>query len=430
LDRDQNDDRLERIIGQRLADGRCAGDAQCPDASIIAAYRERSLPREERAQCERHFAQCARCASALAALARIDDAIEHGGVAATRSAGNDSRVWWRLRGPLPLAAFAAIASFVIVVAIRTFSTPHQQRAVAARSELEAKSLAGSSAAAKSGSNALGSSNSVLAMNQPAPTMPASPPLRKSFATRVPPPPSEGTPMAQRYPPPPPEMASAAREQTPRSSRDKLKERHQRVVERDRQTAEVAAAPMAAPEASPAAAGTANGAFAGDIAGASATVAPSSAGVPSNVTGGGVGSRAAASGAASSTVSDMAAAIVGPMPGANANVVEPPDHTVVWMVGAHGAVSRYSVATGWVPQTSGVTADLSGGSAPSATTCWIVGRAGTILRTVDGERWTTVVAPVNADLIGVIARSASDATIVATGGRRFATSDGGATWRPM
>ncbi len=274
------------------------------------------------------------------------------------------------------------------------------------------------------------------MNQPAPAMPASPPLQKSIAASVPPPPFREGALNPR---------GAIKlylliwrqwggNKPPGLRATNSRQRHQRAVERDRQTAEGAAplaAPMAAAEAAPAAAGTANGAFAGGIAGAPATVAPSSAGAPSNLTGaGGVGSSAAASGAASSALSAMAAAIIGPMPSANAIVVEPPDHTVAWMVGAHGAISRYSAATGWVPQTSGVTADLSGGSAPSAATCWIVGRGGTILRTVDGEHWTSVAAPVNDDLTGVIASSASSATIFAAGGHRFATSDGGATWRPL
>jgi hypothetical protein len=537
LARDQKDDPLDGIIGQRRVDGRGAGDAQCPDASIIAAYRERSLPRDERARCERHFAQCARCASALAALARIDDAIEHGGVAATRSAGNDGRVGWRFRGPLPLAAFGAVAAIVIVVAIRTFSTPRGQIGVEARSELQAKSLAANAAptAAKPGINALGESNSLLAMNDAARAKIASPPLPKSFVPSVPPePPNMAASMAQRGQLLPPEAASMAREQASSSSPDDLKERNQRSLERRqvRQAAEVAsapAAPMAAPAdisvpsppalaasaasnavsapsreapalaaegSSAAAAGSsatfaapasvpaataadtaksvvapsppiANRAFAGAGATAPAvagfsTAAPATAaapiksgagalataGAPATGSGaaaaGGAGANGAAGvngsgagvggavvgGAASSALSAMAAAIIGPMPGANANVVEPPDHTVVWMVGAHGAISRYSVATGWVPQTSGVTADLSGGSAPSATACWIVGRAGTILRTVDGERWTTVVAPVSEDLSGVVASSASDATIFTASGRRFATSDGGATWRPL
>jgi hypothetical protein len=499
LAREQKGDRLERIIGQRLAAGRGAGDAQCPDASIIAAYRERSLPREQRAECERHFAQCARCGGALAALARVEDApaadlahvaVERRGVATATAAGGDRRAWWRLRGPLPLAAFGAAAAIVIIVAIRTFSAPHSQLAVEARSELQAKSLAANAAttAAKSsdgaalGSNSLGGSNALLAMNQPTRAESASPPpLQKSFALSVP----QQPPLAaasMRRQPPPPEVSSMARELAPGASHDELKERKASALERDKKTGEVAAAPaapiaapmlaaeasssataanssatFAAPVAVPTAPATASGAFAGSIAAAPAPAAPvalpaapsfaagssrsaGAAGGPAAVSGAAGGTAAAsgatvsggaaASGAASAPLSDMAAGVVGPKPGANAIVVEAPDHTVAWMVGAHGAISRYSAATGWVAKTSGVTADLSGGSAPSATACWIVGRAGTILRTVDGDNWTRVAAPVSADLSGVVASSASDATIFTARGRRFATSDGGATWRPL
>jgi hypothetical protein len=396
LARDQKGDRLERIIGQRLAAGRIAGDAQCPDASIIAAYRERLLPGDERADCERHFAQCARCANALAALARIDEAVEPGGAASAQAAAGDNRGWWRLRGPLPLAAFGAAAAILIVVAIRTFSAQRGPIGGEARSELQAKSLAGNVAptAAKPGTGALGGSNSLMVMNEPERVKPVSPPLPKSFAA------------SQRRSPA--EAGSESREKARSSSRDELAEKNTRALELEKQSAEVAAAPAvsAFSTASPAAAAPAAGAT--------------------------IGAGAAVSGRGRSALSDTAAAGVATMPGANAIVVEPPDHTatVVWMVGAHGAISRYSPATGWIPQTSGVTTDLTRGSAPSTTTCWVVGHGGTILRTVDGEHWTIVIAPVSDDLADVVASSATDATISAASGRRFSTSDGGATWRPL
>jgi hypothetical protein len=491
LARDRQGDRLERIIGQRLAAGREAGAAQCLDASIIAAYRERLLSRDERAECERHFAQCVRCGSALAALARIDetDAIEavaHGGATSAEATRSDRRAWWRLRGPLPIAAFGAAAAIVIVIAIRTFSTPRGPIEGEARSELQAKLLAANAAPTASkptsgalGSNALSGSNSLLAMNQPTQAQPASPPpLQKSYAASAPQPLSATESFAQRRVAPPPQPEPRAREQARSASRDELKDKKSRASELDKLSREVASAPTA-PAAAPApppplmisdatstgapatsretAAAPPNGAGvhgAPDLAAAAptaqaapASAAPSipTAGLPVTVGGFGTstapaaapanagataGAVAAGSGAASSALSYMAAAVVGPMPGANAIVVEPPDHTAVWMVGAHGAISRYSRATGWVPETSGVTADLTGGSAPSSATCWVVGRAGTILRTVDGQHWTTVVAPVNDDLTSVVASSASDATIFAAGGRRFATSDGGASWRPV
>ncbi|MGD0289531.1 MAG: zf-HC2 domain-containing protein [Candidatus Binataceae bacterium] len=413
---DQKGDRFQRIIGQRLAVGRVAGDARCPDASKLAAYRDRALAREERAQCERHFAQCARCGGALAALARIDDAVETGGAARTQAAREDNRGWSRLRTPIPIAVFAAVAAILIVVALRTFPTQRGLIDGEGRSELQTKSLASNAASATAkpvGGAALG--NSVMAMNEAARAKPE--PLRKSY--------DRAKVLA-----PPQAAGSLAREQARTLSRDELKEEKTRASELDKQKAESAGAAIGAIATAEAPAPPA----AAPVFAASAPAPPSPpaplvasgasiAGPPSSR-----GRREAAS--APLALVPAVPAAVGSTPGGNAILVEAPDRAPAWAVGAHGAISRYSPATGWVAQSSGVTADLTRGSAPSTTTCWVVGHGGTILRTVDGEHWTKVIAPVSDDFVDVVASSASDATIFAVGGRRFATSDGGATWRPL
>ena len=119
-----------------------------------------------------------------------------------------------------------------------------------------------------------------------------------------------------------------------------------------------------------------------------------------------------------------------LPGAAAVAVEPPDHSVVWMIGAHGAISRYSAGGTWSPQESDITTDLTAGSAVSRSVCWVVGRDGTILRTLDGVHWEKVASPTSADLVGVTSRSGNDATITASDRRTYTTSDGGASWRPQ
>jgi hypothetical protein len=145
----------------------------------------------------------------------------------------------------------------------------------------------------------------------------------------------------------------------------------------------------------------------------------------------LGSGASAAGAgAGAPVGAGTGSVVDASRGATAIAVQPPDHLVVWMVGPHGAISHYSRAAGWAPQASGVTVDLTAGSAPSTSICWIVGRAGTILRTLDGVRWSKIDAPVSDDLSSVIAGNATDATITAADGRRFSTSNGGVTWRRL
>jgi hypothetical protein len=106
-------------------------------------------------------------------------------------------------------------------------------------------------------------------------------------------------------------------------------------------------------------------------------------------------------------------------------------TVLWRLRAKGQIVR-SVDGGvtWVPQNSGVKAELLAGSAPSESVCWIVGRSGSILRTTDGGRhWNKVVSPMRGDVAGVQAADALTAEIFdAKKSSRFVTHDGGITWQ--
>jgi hypothetical protein len=105
-------------------------------------------------------------------------------------------------------------------------------------------------------------------------------------------------------------------------------------------------------------------------------------------------------------------------------------TVRWRVLSPGRIEQ-SVDSGvtWVPQNSGVKAELLAGSAPSEAVCWIVGRGGTILRTTDGGgHWNKVISPMGGDVAGVQAVDAMTAEIFAANRRvRFLTHDGGMTW---
>jgi photosystem II stability/assembly factor-like uncharacterized protein len=82
---------------------------------------------------------------------------------------------------------------------------------------------------------------------------------------------------------------------------------------------------------------------------------------------------------------------------------------------------------WHTQTSGVTAELLAGAAPSPATCWIVGAAGTVLLTTDGERWDRRPFPLAVDLVAVEASNARAATVTTRDGRRFDSIDGGLSW---
>jgi hypothetical protein len=116
---------------------------------------------------------------------------------------------------------------------------------------------------------------------------------------------------------------------------------------------------------------------------------------------------------------------------NATVILASNTTVRWRLLTAGRIER-SVDSGvtWLPQNSGVKAELLAGSAPSESVCWIVGRSGSILRTTDGGgHWNKVVSPMRGDVAGVQAADAMTAEIFdAKKSSRFVTHDGGVTWQ--
>ena len=114
-----------------------------------------------------------------------------------------------------------------------------------------------------------------------------------------------------------------------------------------------------------------------------------------------------------------------------SVVAAPGGKSLWRFGASGAVMHSSDAgRNWQPQSSGVTVDLTLGSAPSENVCWIAGAAGTLLFSKDGgKHWTVITTPIAGDLGGVSAADAKHASIWDAPHRVvYQTSDGGATWK--
>jgi len=109
----------------------------------------------------------------------------------------------------------------------------------------------------------------------------------------------------------------------------------------------------------------------------------------------------------------------------------PDPAVRWRIGPAGSIehSTNSGAT-WERLSSGVSDDLTAGSATSPITVWIVGRAGTVLLSTDGRQWRRVSFPERADLVTVRAEDALIASVTTADGRTFRTSDGGQTWPPL
>ncbi|MBI3760186.1 MAG: hypothetical protein HY269_10610, partial [Deltaproteobacteria bacterium] len=432
----------------RLEADRDASGEHCPDSSIISAYRDRGLGLHERAFWERHFAQCARCTGAIAALARIDDADNAGDAVEgdLRTAADERRVWWSLRGAFPVAAMSAAAAFAIVIAIRTIEYKHRSTVVADQAAENYSQLASKAAPADKPSEADKTQERQMAMNDAAPAA-ASPSSMGALSKGV----SSSRPAASRRKE---EARSSLHDELSRKVR--AKEFSQRKAEAgnyrlnaaSNSADTIAPVPSAAPNQVAAAAppvGDSEGVGAapmalesasGGVAGGSNAVGSMS---PSPVeksradrssSGAGVGVD---DGAMGSVVAPIPAAASGEREASDVSrgvKVESPDHSVVWMLGRHGEIMRYSTATGWVPQTSGVANDFVAGSAPSTPVCWAVGRGGTIVRTIDGEHWTKIASPVTGDLIGVAANSANNATITTAKGERYSTSDGGVRWQPQ
>jgi hypothetical protein len=108
----------------------------------------------------------------------------------------------------------------------------------------------------------------------------------------------------------------------------------------------------------------------------------------------------------------------------------PGQKQAWRLGNGGSIEHSSDrGKTWKQQTSGVTSDLTAGSATSDTVCWVVGKAGTVLLTTDGgKHWNIITSPIPTDLGGIHATDATHASLWDLSNRNsFETTDGGATW---
>jgi hypothetical protein len=121
-----------------------------------------------------------------------------------------------------------------------------------------------------------------------------------------------------------------------------------------------------------------------------------------------------------------------MPQSDVIIMAPVD-AYAWRVGIGGKIEHSTDgARTWMLQKSGLTTDLTAGSAPSGKICWVVGKAGTVLVTSDGGRhWKQVTSPTKEDLAGVDAVDAKRASVwIASHSKSFETNDGAVTWTPV
>jgi photosystem II stability/assembly factor-like uncharacterized protein len=118
-----------------------------------------------------------------------------------------------------------------------------------------------------------------------------------------------------------------------------------------------------------------------------------------------------------------------LPQAGVIIISPVD-VYSWRVWPGGKIEfSFDYSRTWETQKSGVTTDLTAGSATSGKVCWVVGKAGTVLLTTDqGKHWKKLVSPIKEDVAGVYAQDAKRASIwTASHKQSFETNDGGLTW---
>lgn len=387
----QRDADMDRLLRAVLKPESHAEAGECPDAGILAAFVEGGLSDQERHALDEHFVRCGRCQEALAVIARDVPPQEE---AAPRLRWFTWVTRPRLRWLIPVTAAATVAA--LFFATRPLIAP----------------------------GGLAPADQVMQLAQAPPPPPS--PLGQTGAM---------LPKRDRTAPPPAKQAPEA------SSRLSPEPRRA-----DRMAAPAQAANAPAPAGVSAGEATLSKAAPVDATTnlaarremdekkervAAESPAPQWAAAPAAA-----GAKAPTDSREKMAVADAARVVPMSVPKpeelrsreSTPPTVLAPGGTIRWRLGPAGEIWRSGDAgSTWHPQTSGVSAPLLAGSAPSLATCWAVGADGTVLLTRDGERWERRPFPFAVDLTAVQATNARVATVTTRDGRRFETLDGGATW---
>jgi hypothetical protein len=434
------DTALARLVAEALkSQSKRAGDSEsssCPEAEVLAAYADHGLAEEETARWESHFADCNRCQKIIAVLAATGEEftaaeVERlGNLAAASSVASESVVrnttapWiaiWRQpalwRWLVPAVGLASAALWFALWQAPPRGALRSQEVATTTGAPQSETVQRATAASPANSG----ETQMAQANLPAP--PAEPPSAAPLGDRETAQ-ANSSAAARQEPLRKQEASRSAAQMPPVSELDTLGTREESAKDNRVLSAQAAEQQAQVNNALTAAAPTAP---------AAAPSAPQPARDGERAVPQGFDS---ASGAPVPAQLKALAQTVTP-----AIVVASPNRRALWRLGSGGRI-QHSTDQGqtWQPQTSGVTADLLGGDAPSEKIAWVVGRAGTIVRTEDGQHWQRVAPPsvtqaaapsVPApDWISVEVRDALHATITSRDGRRFVTEDGGRTWAPL
>jgi len=424
----RRDEALARQMGEALDRLAPAGNGECPDAELIAAYHERTLQANENTQCENHFASCQRCRKILSVLAASADASlseqevarlgqlvagkEHPSFVEIprREMQNQSKqIDWRVHWLAPALGIAAVLAMWFAVRPPWRSTSPSENLIAQAPKSEPLPAA----------DALAEPKFSAEETPPAAPPPTAPPVN-SIAPRA---------EVEHLP----EKAGLDKAELPEAKKDfaysdTLKTR----------------TPGAAPALpAPSASGALQAANEAPNAKAMAASADSNSPMRDGHAPGELVTGAAKSGTGAAAESSTARRGDQPLSSALGGLNIPqvtiptPSGKILWRVGKGAPIQR-STDSGrtWTAQSSLTQQDWTGGAAPSEAVCWLVGRNGAIARTTDGEHWAPIAppapvpggAPQSSDWVSVVAASAQDATITSGNQKRYRTQDGGQTWQ--
>ena len=486
---DDRDQLFEKALARQLrADG--AAESLCLDPETLAAYHQRTLAPEEMSTAKSHIVSCPRCQEILAQLETtetIADAVSDSNVepeivpalATVKSAGpaireellvaaasarsavpqkvtsigtmRSSSPRSRLRLAVPAGAIAA--GLLLLIGLREFRPAARKQAAEPVQDAENRAPVPAPQESSEALKAVEQDKPQLkkpeerqALQMSAPT--AAPMSRsenalrdekKDFSPSISP--GESPAIGLRSPAAVPRQHAAGPNVAAAQAQaaDAIQQSAPAINGRVSQQAELArkAAEPQAPTLDDNAARTRAKAGIGGGEGAGNGPAPAAAPAPPPASTGADNLQVSAGNARAEVVTGAQVSEVGAYSRAANRIgldirIPAPGGKKIWSVGPNGKI-LYSMDSGhsWLSQTSGVSANLTGGSAPSDKVCWIVGAAGTLLRTTDGgNHWQPVTTPITGDLGGVHAADAQHASIWDPPHHLgYETTDGGGTWKP-